>query len=113
MAANRKKRDLLARAIVFADAGTSIEKLMEEAGVSAEEYAKWLSDGEFMAQIEELSAHAAEAECARVLRSLGELSKGGDTKVVRLYFDLLDERRRRCADADRFSALHDELWGDL
>lgn len=113
MAGNRKKRDLLARAIVFGDAGSSIEELLAEAGVSAEEYAKWLSDGEFIAEIETLSAHAAEAESARVLKSLSELSKAGDVKVVRLYFDLLDERRRRCAAEDGFADLQNELWGDL
>jgi len=111
MAAKAKRSERLARAIVFADAGTSIEALLEDAGVSAEEYAGLLLDGEFMSKLEKLSAHAAEAECARVLRSLGELSKGGDPKVVRLYFDLLEERRRRCDDSDAYSALHEELWG--
>lgn len=108
-----KKRDSLARAIVFGDAGSSIEELLAASGVSAEEYALWLGDENFISQIETLSAHAAEAESARVLKALSELSKEGDVKVVRLYFDLLDERRRRCAEGDAFSSLHEELWGDM
>lgn len=113
MAANRKKRDLLARAIVFGDAGASIGQLLAEAGVSEEEYTKFLGDGEFIAELELLSAHAAQAESVRVMKSLSELSKEGDPKVVRLYFDLLDESRRRCAEEDSFAELQSELWGDL
>lgn len=113
MASKKGKKELLARSIVFAEAGDSIEKLLSEVHVTSEEYAEWLRDGEFMSLITELSAHAAEAECARVLRSLAELSKAGDPKVVRLYFDLLEERRRRCAETDSLAAMQEELWGDL
>ena len=113
MASNRKKRDALARAIVFGNAGASIDELLNDAGVSAEEYARWLTDGEFISEIEALSAHAAEAESARVMKSLSELSKSGDVKVVRLYFDLLDERRRRATEDNTFADIQSELWGDL
>ena len=108
-----QKKSLLARSIVFAGAEDSIEKLLAETDVSAEEYADWLCDGEFISQIKALSAHAAEAECARVLRALAELSKSGDPKVVRLYFDLLEEYRERCAQSDSIAQIQKELWGDI
>ncbi len=107
-----EKREALAREIVFASADCSVASLLERVGVTESEYAALLCDGEFMARLGELSAHAAEAESARVLRSLGELSKSGDVKIVRLYFDLLDETRSKNGDdGGDVTTLCREIWG--
>lgn len=107
-----EKREALAREIVFAEPPHTIRELLTREGISDEEYASLLGDGDFVARLSELSAHAAEAESARVLRSLAELSKDGDPKIVRLYFDLLEERRCRLGETSELSELAGELWGN-
>lgn len=110
---SQKKKSEVARAIVFGDAARSIEQILEEAGVSEEEYAKWLTDAEFIGEIESLTSHAAEAEGARVMKALSELAKEGDVKLVRLYFDLVGERKKESAQAaDPLAVLKREIWGD-
>lgn len=113
MASKRGKRKAeVARAIVFGDASRTVKEILEEWQVDEEEYARWLSDPEFIGEIEELASYAAEAESARVMKALAELSKSGDVKVVRLYFDLLGERRKSSASAvDPLAALKQEIWG--
>lgn len=106
-----EKREALARELVFADAAQSVADILGRVGVAEREYAELLCDGEFMARLGELSAHAAAAEGARVLRSLGELSKGGDPKLVRLYFELLDEAKDRADRDDGTAQLCREIWG--
>ena len=86
---NQKRKAEVARAIVFGDATRSVSEILESSKVTEEEYAKWLTDAEFIGEIEALTSQAAEAESARVMKALAELSKSGDPKVVRLYFDIL------------------------
>ncbi len=106
------KREALAREIVFAEPPLSIRELLSREGVTDAEYAELLSERCFTERLSELSAVAAEAESARVIRSLGELSKSGDPKVVRLYFDLLEERRSRLDETSALASLAGELWGE-
>ena len=113
MAPKRGKRKAeVARAIVFGDATRSVGEILKEWDVSEAEYADWLTDAEFLGEIESLTSYAAEAESARVMKALAELSKSGDVKVVRLYFDLLGERRKSVSDAvSPLEALKKEIWG--
>lgn len=109
----QKKKSEVARAIVLGDASRTVEQILLEAGVSEEEYAAWLADAEFATEIESLTSHAAEAEGARVMKALSELAKEGDVKLVRLYFDLVSERKKaKVQVSDPFEALKREIWGD-
>ena len=92
-------------------------EIAEAIGVQPETFYRWLLDREFVAEAETLSRRYAEAEIALIRKSVITGCRSGDTKSIKLFFDLQNallgsadnlsaEDRALLAESVRLLALH-------
>lgn len=85
--------------------GRPLGELLAEAGVSAEEFAEWVRDGEFPEYTAAMARGFAQTDAPYVWNALLREAKDGNVPAIRLYFDIW--RQKQPASASREGALRD------
>ena len=105
-----KKQIRLATGLVFEEANVSTDAIIAAEGLTAEKYAEWLLDRDFISYLAHLSRNAAEAGGARIIASLSKKCVAGDTSAAKAYFDIILKLKREDSAGDGTSdaeVLHD------
>ncbi|MCQ2456017.1 MAG: hypothetical protein MJ096_01540 [Clostridia bacterium] len=112
-----KKQKKVALRLVFDDPSLSLEGILADEGVTTEKYAAWLADSDFTRFLGTVSKNAAEAGGARIVASLSEKCRSGETSALKAYFDVLAKLKAHgedaCAADDGIEAVRREIWGDV
>ncbi len=84
---------MLLNSVFLGGGDKPVEFVLHEAGTTTAEFSHWMEDGSFSAYLYRLIERYALSMAPVIWESLLQSAKEGDTKAIRLYFDLCERRR--------------------
>lgn len=98
------KKRTAAKAVILgmsADNVKNVRDLLCENSITVDELSEWLEDSEFLEYVYQIAGCYAVLEAPSVWRSLLKEAFNGDTKAIKLYFELCGKKDR---DTDAVTA---------
>lgn len=107
------KQTEVALALVTSDAET--HEILEEYGVSEDEFTSWIRNAEFRDHIDTLARDFAEAGVYEIWKSLMKHAKEGSVPAIKLYFEMKNKRaiESRSEIPPEIDDLRREIFGDV
>lgn len=106
------KQSEVALALVTGDGET--HEILDEYGVSEDEFTSWIRDAGFRDHIDSLARDFAEAGVYEIWKSLMKHAKEGSVPAIKLYFEMKNKRvtESRSGISPDINDLRRDIFGD-